>query len=57
MGERIYFDIYVEVTNYSGNIRLCEDDKCSEIKFIDIDNLRDDKFVMYDIEALRKAKS
>jgi hypothetical protein len=57
MGNRVYFDIYVEVTNYSGNIRLCEDDKCSEIKFIDIDNLPKDDYVMYDIEALRKAKS
>ncbi|MFA5917365.1 MAG: NUDIX domain-containing protein [Candidatus Gracilibacteria bacterium] len=57
MGERVYFDIYVEAIKYTGEIKRCEGEKCSEIKFIDIDNLRDDKFVMYDIEALRKAKS
>ncbi len=57
MGERVYFDIYVEVRNYTWEIKLCEDDKCSEIKFVDIDNSGDDKFVGYDIEALRKAKS
>jgi ADP-ribose pyrophosphatase YjhB (NUDIX family) len=57
MGERVYFDIYVEAIKYTWEIKRCEGEKCSEIKFIDIDNLRDDKFVMYDIEALRKAKS
>jgi hypothetical protein len=36
---------------------MCEDDKCSEIKFVDINNLPDDKFVMYDIETVRKAYS
>lgn len=55
--ERVYFDIYVEVTNYTWEIKRCEDDKCSEIKFVDIDNLGDDKFVGYDIEALKKVNS
>lgn len=55
--ERVYFDIYLEVKKYEWVITMCEDDKCSEIKFVDIDNLPDDKFVMYDIETLRKAYS
>lgn len=53
--ERVYFDIYLEVKKYSWNITRCEDDKCSEIRFVDINALPEDKFVMYDIETIRKA--
>ncbi|MDD3302898.1 MAG: NUDIX domain-containing protein [Candidatus Gracilibacteria bacterium] len=56
-GERVYFDIYLDVEKYNGTIKRCEDDKCSEIKFVDINNLDDDKYVMYDIETIRKAYS
>lgn len=55
--DRVYFDIYIEVKKYEWVITMCEDDKCSEIKFVDINALPDDKFVMYDIETLRKAYS
>ncbi len=53
--ERIYFDVYIEIKKYKWEIKRCEDDKCSEIQFVDINNLPNDKFVMYDIETLRKA--
>lgn len=55
--ERVYFDIYLEVKKYQWVIKRCEDDKCSEIRFVDINALPEDKFVMYDIETLRKAYS
>lgn len=55
--ERVYFDIYLDVEKYNWTIKRCEDDKCSEIKFVDINNLDDDKYVMYDIETIRKAYS
>lgn len=54
--DRVYFDIYVEALKYTWEITLNEPDKCSEIKFIDIDNLPKDDFVNYDVESLRKAQ-
>lgn len=53
--DRVYFDVYVEAIKYTWDIKLNEPDKCSEIKFVDIHNLPNDDFVMYDIESLRKA--
>ncbi len=53
---RVYFDVYLETKKYNWKIKINEIDKCSEIKFIDINNLPDDDFVMYDIEALKQLK-
>ena len=41
-GIRTYFDIYFLVKNYSGTAKIAEPDKCSELKWFDIDNLPDD---------------
>lgn len=34
-----YFDVYFEINNYSGNLRINEPDKCSEIVWCNINNL------------------
>lgn len=53
--QRVYFDIYLEVSKYSWEIKRCEEEKCSEISYFDLDNLPNDKFVSYDLEAVKKA--
>jgi 8-oxo-dGTP diphosphatase len=41
---RVYFDIYLKVNNYSGKIKNNEPEKCSELKFVNLDNYdKDDK--------------
>lgn len=54
--DRIYFDIYLEVKKYSWELKINEVDKCSELKFIDINNLPKDDFVLYDIDVVKKAE-
>lgn len=39
---RIYYDIYFVVNNYKGTPSIMEPDKCSELKWFDIDNLPED---------------
>lgn len=54
--DRVYFDIYLEVKKYSWELKINEPEKCSELKFIDINNLPKDDYVMYDIETIKQAK-
>ncbi len=56
-GEIVYFDIYIKAKKYYWEIKICEKEKCSEIWFFDIENLPDDKFVSYDIDAIKNAYS
>jgi len=53
--DKIYFDIYLEVKKYFWEIKINEPDKCSELKFVDINNLLDDDFVNYDINCVKKS--
>ena len=46
--DRVYYDIYFAVQEYSGTPRIMEPDKCSELAWFDIENLP------ADIIALRK---
>lgn len=55
--DRVYFDIYLEVKKYFWEIKINETDKCSELKFVDINNLPIDDFVNYDIDCVKKANS
>ena len=55
---RVYFDIYIQVKKYSWEIKNTEPEKCSELKFIDINNISDEekKFFWYDVEVIKKIK-
>lgn len=55
--DRVYIDFYLEVLKYSWELRNNELEKCSEIKFFDINNLWEKDFVMFDIESIKKSKS
>lgn len=50
-----YYDVYFEVSSYSGIITISEPDKCSELVWCDIDNLPDD-MIDFEIEAINNNK-
>ena len=56
--DRVYFDSYIEVQKYSWEIKNTEPEKCSELKFIDINNISesDKELFWYDLEVIRKIK-
>lgn len=47
-----YFDVYFEISSYEGTITINEPDKCSELKWCDINDLPND-MVDFEIEAIR----
>lgn len=47
-----YFDIYFEVTSFKGDITINEPDKCSELKWCDINNLPYD-LIDFQAEAIK----
>ena len=47
-----YFDVYFEILSYEGKIKINEPEKCSELKWVDINNLPDD-MIDFEIEAIR----
>ena len=46
-----YYDVYFEVSKYTGKIRINEPEKCSELVWASIDNLPDD-IIEFEKEAL-----
>lgn len=47
-----YFDIYFEIGSYTGDIKINETDKCSELVWCDIDNLPID-MITFEKEAIK----
>ncbi len=47
-----YFDVYFEISSYEGSITINEPDKCSELKWCDINDLPSD-MIDFEIEAIR----
>lgn len=47
-----YFDVYFEILSYKGQIRVGEPEKCSELKWVDINNLPND-MIDFEIEAIK----
>ena len=47
-----YFDVYFEILSYEGKIKINEPEKCSELKWVDINNLPDD-MIDFEIDAIR----
>ena len=49
---RPYFDVYFEISSYKGQIKINEPDKCSELKWCDINNLPYD-MIDFEVEAIK----
>ena len=47
-----YFDVYFEISSYEGKIKINEPEKCSELKWVDINDLPSD-MIDFEIEAIR----
>lgn len=47
-----YFDVYFEISSYKGQIKINEPEKCSELKWVDINNLPND-MIDFEIAAIR----
>ncbi len=55
--DRVYFDLYLEIQDYSGIIKNNELNKCSEIKFINVDNIKNINLFWHDLSTLEKIKN
>jgi 8-oxo-dGTP diphosphatase len=53
-GDRVYFNIYMEVSRYTGEITNCEIDKCSEISFHSMEEIAGKPEFQYEVETLEK---
>lgn len=51
-----YFDVYFEISSYKGTIIINEPDKCSELKWCDINNLPND-MIDFEIEAIKNRQN
>lgn len=47
-----YYDVYFEINDYNGTIKINEPNKCSEIMWCDIHNLPKDT-IYFEIEAIK----
>ena len=47
-----YFDVYFEISSYKGQIKINEPEKCSELKWVDINNLPND-MIDFEIDAIK----
>jgi len=53
---RVYFDVYLIVNKYSWEIINNEPDKCSELKFINLDNYNKDEMIWFDLDVIKLIK-
>jgi len=56
--DRVYFDFYVKVKKYSWELKINEPHKCSELKFIDLDNIQEsEKYLFsYDLGIIKDVR-
>lgn len=55
--DRVYFDIYFDIKNYTWEIQNCEPHKCSELQYIDIENHDTKEIVEFNLEVFTKIKN
>ncbi len=55
--ERVYFDVYLIVKRYIWNLQIAEPEKCSELKFIDINNISQKELFGYDLDVIKMIKN
>ena len=46
-----YYDVYFEIDNYNGEIKICEPERCSELVWCNINKLPKD-MIEFEIEAI-----
>ena len=51
-----YFDVYFEISSYQGDIKINEPEKCSELKWCDINDLPED-MIDFEIDAIRNRQN
>ena len=51
-----YFDVYFEISSYQGEIKINEPEKCSELKWCDINDLPED-MIDFEIDAIRNRQN
>lgn len=51
-----YYDVYFEIDNYKGDIKINEPEKCAELVWQDINNLPED-MIDFEIEAIKNNQS
>jgi len=56
---RVYFDIYVKINKYSWELKINEPEKCSELKWIDINNISKSEkdLFSYDLDIIKMIKN
>lgn len=50
-----YYDVYFEINNYFGELKINEPDKCSELVWCNIENLPND-MINFEIQAIENNK-
>lgn len=56
-GGREYFDVYLEVSNFTGIPSINEPEKCSALNYFDIQNINKNDFVLYDVDVIKMANN
>lgn len=51
--DREYFDVYLEVSDFTGTPVINEPEKCSALEYFDITSVNPEDFVMYDIDVIK----
>jgi 8-oxo-dGTP diphosphatase len=57
LGGREYFDVYLEVLNYTGTPCINEPEKCSALDYFDINSINSTDFVLYDVDVIEMVDS
>lgn len=52
--ERVYFDCYFKILEYTWEIRNLEPDKCSELTVININEIKEKDLFWYDLDVIKK---
>lgn len=52
-GQREYFDVYLEISNFTGIPIINEPEKCGALAYFDINDIDSHDFVLYDIDVIR----
>lgn len=56
LGDRTYFDIFLKIKKYTWTICNNEPEKCSELKYFNINDIKKEEFMWYEIDTLEKIK-
>lgn len=54
--DRVYFDVYLKVKSYLGEIKNNEPEKCSELKFIDLNDFDCNEMIWFDVKVIKMIK-